>query len=204
MTEQDIIDVFVDDGSNGVKMMWLSVSAEIKKFVMPSRVVQKATTTGSGEYSDGAYEADGQEYTVAPFMDGTMPTNIRSYQTSAYNRVLVHEALRLCGFAGKKVRITTTLPIGDFFAVQPRNQELIDLKKTNLMKPVVNMAGHQLAEIVEVKVSPEATPAWMNYLLDDHGSQVIEADRSHRILICLLYTSPSPRDRTRSRMPSSA
>mgnify|MGYP003303384809 CR=1 FL=1 len=26
----------------------------------------------------------------------------------------------------------------------------------------------------------------------------------HRINICLLYTSPSPRDRTRSRMPSSA
>ena len=25
-----------------------------------------------------------------------------------------------------------------------------------------------------------------------------------RILACLLYTSPSPRDRTRSRMPSSA
>ena len=26
----------------------------------------------------------------------------------------------------------------------------------------------------------------------------------HEYLICLLYTSPSPRDRTRSRMPSSA
>ena len=28
--------------------------------------------------------------------------------------------------------------------------------------------------------------------------------RVRRIMICLLYTSPSPRDRTRSRMPSSA
>eukprot|EP00656_Telonema_subtile_P015549 TRINITY_DN18164_c0_g1_i1.p1 TRINITY_DN18164_c0_g1~~TRINITY_DN18164_c0_g1_i1.p1 ORF type:complete len:126 (-),score=15.18 TRINITY_DN18164_c0_g1_i1:54-431(-) len=27
---------------------------------------------------------------------------------------------------------------------------------------------------------------------------------SHRLCSCLLYTSPSPRDRTRSRMPSSA
>ena len=27
---------------------------------------------------------------------------------------------------------------------------------------------------------------------------------SHQIVDCLLYTSPSPRDRTRSRMPSSA
>ena len=29
-------------------------------------------------------------------------------------------------------------------------------------------------------------------------------ERKHEALACLLYTSPSPRDRTRSRMPSSA
>ena len=29
-------------------------------------------------------------------------------------------------------------------------------------------------------------------------------DRAHTILTCLLYTSPSPRDRQKSRMPSSA
>ena len=28
--------------------------------------------------------------------------------------------------------------------------------------------------------------------------------RTNDVLVCLLYTSPSPRDRTRSRMPSSA
>ena len=33
--------------------------------------------------------------------------------------------------------------------------------------------------------------------------KVLEADRAQAIF-CLLYTSPSPRDRTRSRMPSSA
>ena len=31
-----------------------------------------------------------------------------------------------------------------------------------------------------------------------------EGDIIRRNIICLLYTSPSPRDRTRSRMPSSA
>ena len=35
-------------------------------------------------------------------------------------------------------------------------------------------------------------------LLDDPASAILDIDR------CLLYTSPSPRDRTRSRMPSSA
>ena len=34
--------------------------------------------------------------------------------------------------------------------------------------------------------------------------QFSETNTLRRSLICLLYTSPSPRDRTRSRMPSSA
>ena len=32
----------------------------------------------------------------------------------------------------------------------------------------------------------------------------IRMKNDERVVICLLYTSPSPRDRTRSRMPSSA
>ena len=36
--------------------------------------------------------------------------------------------------------------------------------------------------------------------VNEHSSSVLVA----QLLFCLLYTSPSPRDRTRSRMPSSA
>ena len=44
------------------------------------------------------------------------------------------------------------------------------------------------------------TNQWILYQkgINDKPSQVVERYR------CLLYTSPSPRDRTRSRMPSSA
>ena len=38
----------------------------------------------------------------------------------------------------------------------------------------------------------------------DQASQVFAEDNSTLGRYCLLYTSPSPRDRTRSRMPSSA
>ena len=38
---------------------------------------------------------------------------------------------------------------------------------------------------------------------DDEGPSVLVADEE-LLRSCLLYTSPSPRDRTRSRMPSSA
>ena len=34
--------------------------------------------------------------------------------------------------------------------------------------------------------------------------QTLGTDANARYMVCLLYTSPSPRDRTRSRMPSSA
>ena len=34
--------------------------------------------------------------------------------------------------------------------------------------------------------------------------EVVEEDQEDEEEVCLLYTSPSPRDRTRSRMPSSA
>ena len=48
-------------------------------------------------------------------------------------------------------------------------------------------------------------------VLDVNTGMILEAYREHErrppasmLKICLLYTSPSPRDRTRSRMPSSA
>ena len=43
-------------------------------------------------------------------------------------------------------------------------------------------------------------PNLINFFFDNK----IEIERSDMSFSCLLYTSPSPRDRTRSRMPSSA
>ena len=40
--------------------------------------------------------------------------------------------------------------------------------------------------------------------LDDTDRQALDATVIRLYRACLLYTSPSPRDRTRSRMPSSA
>jgi len=47
-----------------------------------------------------------------------------------------------------------------------------------------------------------AAPLWRyGVLATDVGT---EPERKRTVKFCLLYTSPSPRDRTRSRMPSSA
>ena len=40
--------------------------------------------------------------------------------------------------------------------------------------------------------------------IESHGAELNQEVFEDGISICLLYTSPSPRDRTRSRMPSSA
>ena len=45
------------------------------------------------------------------------------------------------------------------------------------------------------------TSPWYGIAADEKW---ISEGESQRIMGCLLYTSPSPRDRTRSRMPSSA
>ena len=62
----------------------------------------------------------------------------------------------------------------------------------------------------QVKLDVNTIPAKVDILLDgvNIGSSPIRNERItpgvHRFEICLLYTSPSPRDATLSRMPSSA
>ena len=44
----------------------------------------------------------------------------------------------------------------------------------------------------------------LNFGIDFRGGTLIEASAEDAVDICLLYTSPSPRDLSTSRMPSSA
>ena len=60
--------------------------------------------------------------------------------------------------------------------------------------------GHSLIPAMRLRL---AEPG---YLIDISGIGGLDyiQEESGQLRICLLYTSPSPRDRTRSRMPSSA
>ena len=75
------------------------------------------------------------------------------------------------------------------------------------MKGVILHAGHgtrlrPLTHTGPKQLLPIANKPMSNYCVDT----LIEAGIKEIAFIigCLLYTSPSPRDRTRSRMPSSA
>ena len=52
--------------------------------------------------------------------------------------------------------------------------------------------------------SPRDLAASQLELLQQTVDRILDNARESLTILCLLYTSPSPRDRTRSRMPSSA
>ncbi len=177
--------VVLDDGSNQTKNAWLS-EGKINKAVIPSRVVQKCKFNSEG-YHSGAYKLDGfLEYTVDGELDGAMTTDIQDFQTSDLDLVLVHEALRQSGFGGEDVTIYVTLPVEDYYKTDDdgiKNKALIDRKKENLMRTdIKNMAGHQLANIVNVKVMAESIPAWFDKLLDNQGEPKLDNYSDYKIM----------------------
>ena len=76
-------------------------------------------------------------------------------------------------------------PMGDFF---------IDPQKS--VERALITHGH----------SDHARPFMKSYLTSEKGRAIVQerVGKDAKVEGCLLYTSPSPRDRTRSRMPSSA
>ena len=72
---------------------------------------------------------------------------------------------------------------------------------------VAGTVGLMMAKILKVNKKnslKSAIDLGIAMQLTNISRDVIEDFNNNRVYICLLYTSPSPRDRTRSRMPSSA
>ena len=81
-----------------------------------------------------------------------------------------------------------------------QSQQLKDEKKAKKVEEVLAFVDEHFP----------GTTAELDAIREDQGDAAYEAVYSEQVEIyehyqrCLLYTSPSPRDRTRSRMPSSA
>ena len=79
------------------------------------------------------------------------------------------------------------------------NKDMISIFKKNNIEPI---------KAINEKLDPNLHQAMMEVEDDtkDQGTIVQEIQKGFMMKdrLCLLYTSPSPRDRTRSRMPSSA
>ena len=84
----------------------------------------------------------------------------------------------------------TLLSTIDQYISSPRKEKLTDFYNKYEERLTLMPAAHK-------KEYHNAFPG--GYI--DHVNRVVAPSQTHP---CLLYTSPSPRDRTRSRMPSSA
>ena len=77
-----------------------------------------------------------------------------------------------------------------------------EAKTENFIQPILDSMNFELVDVEYVK------EGGMNYLrayIDKEGGITVDdCEVVARQMNCLLYTSPSPRDRQKSRMPSSA
>ena len=84
--------------------------------------------------------------------------------------------------------------------------------KCNMQKSILTgnyefyYAAGIIANLSGVEIPEDIKPEELLALLSEKIPTLIPADEKEKYLfgICLLYTSPSPRDRQKSRMPSSA
>ncbi|WP_042875528.1 ParM/StbA family protein [Cupriavidus necator] len=169
--------VGVDDGHFGIKV----VAGPGRSFVMPARAWAGKLLTAQfhdSQAPDNVYEtADGEFVTItasdvaAPAVD----TRSADYPTSSVNRALVAHALIEAGAAGHQVSIVTGLPVDRFYLRGSKNVELIEAKKSSLLRPLARPAGAEglapLATVVDHAVISEAVAAFLDAQLDFDGNE---------------------------------
>ena len=80
--------------------------------------------------------------------------------------------------------------------------EMVDLMRQVMEGKVTPVQLSAILMGLHVKSESVSEIAAAAFVMREFSTKVDTAGLEH--LVCLLYTSPSPRDRTRSRMPSSA
>ena len=125
------------------------------------------------------------------------PLSFNNYQF----RVLLSKAGNTCI---EKESNAVTLTVNPLPIIKNNPAEIDQCIDANDTNPTVNLTT------AESNIS-ETTGITFEYYTDVNGTNQIADATSYpvqvntvEVVYCLLYTSPSPRDRTRSRMPSSA
>ena len=77
--------------------------------------------------------------------------------------------------------------------------------KTSLIRIITTITGADSGKVfLDGEALNSSHPSQIGYMPEERGLYKKMKVGEHLLYLCLLYTSPSPRDRTRSRMPSSA
>lgn len=161
----------VDDGYACIKVaVKEDRESPIKTRMFGSQIKKLTVHTGEGKPPDNVYESEGQTYTVLE--EGGDDTRFPDYQTSDFNRVLVHHGLYMAGAEGQDVYLTTGLPPGMFFRRGGKNDKLIAEKSLSMSKPVrVSNGSKRLIKVAHSSVSPEAVAAVIDWSTNDDLTQ---------------------------------
>ena len=96
--------------------------------------------------------------------------------------------------------------LGDFIysigPMQAIKKNHPDSELTLMTRPAFEQLGQRINIFDEILIDEEPKKWQLLKMINLRG--ILRSTDFTRIYDCLLYTSPSPRDRTRSRMPSSA
>jgi plasmid segregation protein ParM len=182
VSESDIYEVYIDDGYDQNKVgYWADVNG-VKAFVAfkfrTSVQMGRAFTSVSGGTS-GIYEVDGVSYSVSDYVDNEVPRN-KGFAFSEYKGALIHHALKLAGFGGLKVALSTTLPLGFYYKNGVVDKAYIEKVKNSLQKPYTSLDGEPLADIVAEHhtIQPESVCAFIAYVLRNGDDQFEDIEGS--------------------------
>ena len=81
---------------------------------------------------------------------------------------------------------------------------MLGAAQTNQLAEHDPMALERTFSIIKPDATKRNLTGKITAKFDEAGLRVVASKRIQLTLACLLYTSPSPRDRQKSRMPSSA
>ena len=134
-------------------------------------------------------------------------------KTAAFAIPIIHQLHRIVGSTkkAKEIRALIITPTREL-AVQIGQSFDTYGKYNNLTQLTIFGGVSQVPQVDTLRKGIDILVATPGRLLDLHKQGYIDLDHLHTLVLdeadqmldCLLYTSPSPRDRTRSRMPSSA
>lgn len=185
MSKKKPLLIGVDDGYAQTKIYGHCPERGVVKYKMRSsaRAGRDSLGTISGTGGISCYETpEGDVFTVSDNIEGES-TRFDEFHTSTLNRVLVHHALLQSGFGGKELHLVTGLPVEDYFIEGVRDQEKIDEKKRNLMKPITGASSHvSLAAIKQVDVGCQAVASWIDWVLDEELNEVHDPSGSVAIV----------------------
>jgi plasmid segregation protein ParM len=169
--DNDVCLVAIDDGYAQIKLYGRAPDGTIVRDVNRSSVRSGRNGIGSvtGDGFVGLYETEIGDFTVSDDIEAEN-TQFDGYHTHPMNRVLVTHGLVSAGdgvFQGKNINLMTGLPVADFFQKGFKDDEKIDLKTKNLLKPVTLLSGGNGPIIKNVTVGCQAIAAWYDYVFDD-------------------------------------